>query len=202
MKIFSLIVLAVLLFVSGCGPIYLVARDKEGIYRTTTLAGNFLATPYAYMGEQVGLGIKKYTHAGTTFFTITVSYVYPQKGISLGMMANEGFGILPKSGVLISINNANPVPLKYKSPPKHEFSATRNSSGITNKTHIETVECVLTYKQLIYMMKAKSIRLTLVGASNNHKLSNKIESDFTEENFKMLKRFYDEEIKGKAAGAV
>jgi hypothetical protein len=209
---------------SACGPMYTIKRDKKGIYRTAELEFNILSTDKGDFGDRVLFNLCKYMYGGNTFYSAKVMYYYPEKGWDFFGMGPgvAGFGILQKNGVMIRVNNGKTFPLKYKKSPEHRIVTTTQSTGgggymgaggvmmnmgggtTTTREHEEAVECVLTPAQLKYLTDAKSIVLTLNGTMHEREdqtKEKKLEYYFKEDNFKIIKRFFDEEVKGLKTGS-
>jgi hypothetical protein len=206
MKRLIVAALALVFIISACGPRYSVKRDKKGIYRTAELEANILSSDKGDWGDQVYFNLKKYTYGSNKFYTAIVYYIYPEKGFSLNLLGvklgGSMFGIKSRNGVFLSINGGKPFPLKYKTSPEHKVeTSTSYNNGMPSQstTHFETVELVMTEQWIAYLVKAKSLNLTLCGTDSDpeKEKTKKIEYYFKEENFKIIKQFYDEEIKGR-----
>jgi len=202
MKKIASLLLVLVFILTACGPMYSVKRDKKGIYRTAELEYNMLSTDKGDWGDMVLFNLVKYVYGSNTFFSAKIVYTYPNKGFSvnlLGMDLGGGaiFGIKKRNGILISANGGKTVPLKYKTSPVHQVMTSRDSNGMESKTHSETVECMLTPQQIAYLVNSKSIVITLVGTDPDPTKEKKLEYYFKADNFKIIKQFYDEEIRNK-----
>ena len=202
MKKFAVILLSLLAFVlAGCGPMYSIKRDKKGIYRTSELEYNSLATDKGDWGDVVVFNLCKYVYGSNTFFSVKIGYNYPEKGMTFNILgASLGgsmFGIKKRNGVLICVNGGKTVALKYKSLPTHQVFTTTNGMS-QSRTHIETVECILSPQWISYLVNAKSIVITLVGGTDpDPAKEKKLEYYFKDDNFKIIRQFYDEEVRNK-----
>ena len=210
MKRFAGLAVLLIFLLSACGPMYSIKRDKKGIYSTAELEYNMLATDKGDFGDYVLFNLCKYMYGGNTFYSAKISYNYPEKGWDfLGMGPGvAGFDIRMQDGVMIRVNNGKTVPLKYKRRPEHQVITTYSNNGYgavsSSRQHQEWVECVLTPAQLSYLVNARSIVITIYGTIHEREdqtKEKKIEYYFKDENFKIIKRFFDEEIKNLKTGS-